>query len=116
MVAHTVKPRTPPGSLWPPRDCRWGAAFWSPCALSHTSQAVVNDNILSFVLNMGCFFGAAGAGLTAGVAGYFVIAHYWVLCAVLGGVLGWLAAAMVAMVIDSGIATGAFCPVIPADC
>jgi hypothetical protein len=88
--------------------CQAAYATWELMASSGL-QAVVNDNILSFVLNMGCFFGAAGAGLTAGVAGYFVIAKYWVLCAVLGGVLGWLAAAMVAMVIESGIATEFVC-------
>jgi len=76
---------------------------------SHGFEAVVNDDLIGFVLTMGCFLGAA---VTAGIGaalGALIITEYWIFIAVVAFFIGFTMFLIVSEVVDSAVATYFVC-------
>jgi len=88
--------------------CEASRATWD-LLRSHGFEAIVNDNLISYVLSTGCLAGGALCGISGGAAGWFVIQKYWILCAVLSFIIGFTMFLMPAEVIDSGVTSYFVC-------
>jgi len=88
--------------------CQAASATWE-LIQTHGIEALVNDNIISFVLSAGCLAGGAIAAALSGGIAYVVVHDYWLLCGVLGFIIGFTMFLMPAEVIESGTATYFVC-------
>eukprot|EP01085_Mycamoeba_gemmipara_P005640 Mycagemm_TRINITY_DN8983_c0_g2::TRINITY_DN8983_c0_g2_i1::g.5640::m.5640 type:complete len:218 gc:universal TRINITY_DN8983_c0_g2_i1:225-878(+) len=76
---------------------------------SHGFEAVVNDNLIGFVLGMGCFLGAAATAAIGAAAGAIIIRDYWIFICVVCFFIGFTMFLIVSEVIDSAVATYFVC-------
>jgi hypothetical protein len=63
--------------------CRAAKDTWQ-LVKSHGVEAIINDNLISGVLTMGCFLGGVITAIFGGILGRIFIEQYWGLCAVAG--------------------------------
>jgi len=69
-------------------------------------QAIINDNIISGVLSMGCFFLSLVTALIGGFATFLLIGSdltYIIVIAIVGFVIGFLLMSLSSQVVDSGV-------------
>jgi len=70
---------------------------------THGYEAIVNDNLISNVLTMGALLGAIVCAFVGGLVGSAIAQDWWVACAVIGFIIGFLMLVVVMEVIQSSV-------------
>jgi len=83
--------------------CRAAKDTWA-LVKSHGIEAIINDNLISGVLTMGCFLGGIFTAIFGGIIGRLIVEQYWGTCAVAGFIIGFVMLLMTMEVINSGVA------------
>eukprot|EP01119_Soliformovum_irregulare_P025819 TRINITY_DN9656_c0_g1_i1.p1 TRINITY_DN9656_c0_g1~~TRINITY_DN9656_c0_g1_i1.p1 ORF type:complete len:454 (-),score=76.03 TRINITY_DN9656_c0_g1_i1:48-1409(-) len=84
--------------------CQAAKSTWQ-LLKSHGIEAIINDNIISGVLSMGAFIGAVITAIFGATLSYIFVPEYWILCASIGLVVGFVMSIVSMEVIESGVAT-----------
>jgi hypothetical protein len=84
--------------------CRAAKDTWDLIS-THGVFAIINDNLISGVLTMGAFIGAAACGMVAALIAFATIPDYWVVSALLGFLIGFTMVLLTMEVVQSGVAT-----------
>lgn len=83
--------------------CEAAKDTWSLIS-SHGLEAIINDNLIGNVLSLGAFLGAVITALVGGIAGAVLVNDQWVLCAVIGFLIGYSILSVCMEVVQSGSA------------